>query len=300
MQIAVPNYYKEFSCIAGECRHSCCIGWEIDIDADTYGMYTGIEGELGERLKKSISCEGEPHFILGKDERCPFLNSKGLCDIITECGEGALCDICADHPRFRNFYSDRTEIGLGLCCEAAAALILGFDKPFGIEVIEDDGEDMKPYEDEIAIRAAFEKAVAIAQDRTLGFADRCNKLTEKFSVAMPAFSPSELAKLFYSLERLDKEWNKCLDYLDSCERLSEEYSDERAAENLLCYFLFRHMPSALDDGVIASKVGFAVLSCRVVMTLSRVADIEEAARMYSSEIEYSDENLERMLSIFNV
>mgnify|MGYP006874698003 CR=1 FL=1 len=31
-----PDYYKEFKCIAGECRHSCCIGWEIDIDEETY------------------------------------------------------------------------------------------------------------------------------------------------------------------------------------------------------------------------------------------------------------------------
>ena len=128
MKIVVPNYYKEFQCIASACRHSCCIGWEIDIDSATYSYYGSIGGDIGERLKECTAVnDGQAHFILDKNERCPFLNCNGLCDIITECGEESLCDICADHPRFRNFFSDRTEIGLGLCCEAAAKLILGFD-----------------------------------------------------------------------------------------------------------------------------------------------------------------------------
>lgn len=35
-----------------------------------------------------------------------------------------LCQICTDHPRYRSFFSERTEIGVGLCCEEAARLIL--------------------------------------------------------------------------------------------------------------------------------------------------------------------------------
>ncbi len=296
MKIVVPNYYKEFSCIAGKCQHSCCVGWEIDIDADTYEMYSAVDGELGARLKKSISREGAPHFILDENERCPFLNSKGLCDIITECGEAALCDICADHPRFRNFYSDRTEIGLGLCCEAAAALILNYVNPFCLEVIEDDGEDTQAYENEIALAEAYEFAVSVAQDKTLSFNSRCEKLLETFSVQLPDYLPYEWAGFYTSLERLDSAWDECLVYLGECSQLVSDYEDEHPAENLLCYFLFRHMPAALDDGDIASKVGFAVLSCRIVLTLAGRLGIEEAARMYSSEIEYSQENLDKIFT----
>ncbi len=298
MKTIVPNYYDKFSCIASACKHSCCKGWEIDIDEETYGFYKTFDGETGERLRRCISSDDTPHFILEEDERCPFLNENGLCDIIISCGEDALCNICADHPRFRNFFSDRTEIGLGLCCEAAAKLILGFDEPFSLEVIEDDGELSEPDEDEIALTEAFKKAVAVAQDKSLAFADRCKKLTEEFSVMMPDYSPSELAQLYYSLERLDDKWDKCLDYLGGCQKMTEDYRDEMVAENLLCYFLFRHIPAALDDGDIVSKVGFAVLSCRVIMTLAQAVGIEEAARIYSSEIEYSDENLDRMFGVF--
>ena len=35
MKIFAPDYYRDFKCSAGNCKHSCCIGWEIDIDEDT-------------------------------------------------------------------------------------------------------------------------------------------------------------------------------------------------------------------------------------------------------------------------
>ena len=127
MKLIAPSYYKKFKCIADKCKNSCCVGWEIDVDAETDAFYQSVGGELGKRLAENIDRSGEiPHFKLCDGERCPFLNKNGLCDVITELGEGALCQICADHPRYRNFYSDRTEIGLGLCCEAAAELILYF------------------------------------------------------------------------------------------------------------------------------------------------------------------------------
>ena len=35
MKLYAPGYYKRFACIASKCRHSCCVGWEIDIDPET-------------------------------------------------------------------------------------------------------------------------------------------------------------------------------------------------------------------------------------------------------------------------
>ena len=39
MRIVVPDYYDQFCCLAGECTHSCCIGWEIDVDAEALSFY---------------------------------------------------------------------------------------------------------------------------------------------------------------------------------------------------------------------------------------------------------------------
>ena len=125
MKTVRPDFYDDFKCIADKCRHSCCIGWEIDIDSDSYEYYMGIEGKLGEDLRKNISADSEPHFCLCENERCPFLECNGLCRLINELGEESLCDICAEHPRFYNYFDDREEMGLGLSCEEVARLLKG-------------------------------------------------------------------------------------------------------------------------------------------------------------------------------
>ena len=47
----VPPYYREFKCKAGDCRDSCCIGWELDIDESSYQRYL--------HLKMSFFCMSE-------------------------------------------------------------------------------------------------------------------------------------------------------------------------------------------------------------------------------------------------
>ena len=54
MILRVPEYYEKFSCIASRCKDSCCAGWEIDIDEDSYAYYNSVEGKFGKRLKESM------------------------------------------------------------------------------------------------------------------------------------------------------------------------------------------------------------------------------------------------------
>ena len=42
MKLYAPKYYKNFKCIADRCPHSCCIGWEIDIDRTTLTKYESL------------------------------------------------------------------------------------------------------------------------------------------------------------------------------------------------------------------------------------------------------------------
>ena len=181
MKLIVPDYYPRFRCIAGACKHSCCIGWEIDIDNETLEKYRTVDGELGKRLQANIdwTCD-TPHYILGENDRCPFLNSQNLCDLIIKLGEDALCNICDDHPRFRNEFSDRTEMGLGLSCEAAAKLILTAKHPVQFVIMEDDGEDTEADVDEAYLYSMRRNAIAIAQDRSFSVAERMENLSEFF------------------------------------------------------------------------------------------------------------------------
>jgi len=147
MNIYVPDYYPAFHCIASGCGHTCCAGWEIDIDAESLSRYERMVGAFGERVRQSIRREDTPHFILGENERCPLLNSANLCELILHEGEGALCQICRDHPRFRNYFTCRVEMGLGLVCEEAARIILSWPHP--LRLIRIDGDDVEsPTEDE--------------------------------------------------------------------------------------------------------------------------------------------------------
>lgn len=311
MQTVYPNYYPKFSCIASRCRHSCCIGWEIDIDADSLGRFQAIEGPMGQRLSESISLEGEPHFVLGEAERCPFLNEEGLCDLILFGGEEILCQICTDHPRYRTFLPGRTEIGVGLCCEAAGELILSQKEPVTLCVT---GTQEEPDPEGEGLVALRRQALDIAQDRDFSLAEREENLLDWFQGWMPDLTPSQWAEVYLDLERLDDTWTVILENLrDQGDQIQMESFDrymsgrEEEYEQLLVYFLYRHFLTAYEDGDVAGKVSFGVLSTRIIRLLGALhwqqngtftlEDQIEYARLYSSEIEYSQDNLDTLFSM---
>ena len=74
MKHVYPRAYRDFSCIASACRHTCCAGWQIDIDADTADRYRGMEGAIGEEIRASLlPHEGGVHFATVKNGYdCPI------------------------------------------------------------------------------------------------------------------------------------------------------------------------------------------------------------------------------------
>lgn len=178
MKQRIPDYYPDFHCIGSACKDNCCIGWEIDIDPVAWEDYRSQPGAFGERLRTEIDTEGEPHFRLKEDERCPFLNEQNLCAIITTLGARHLCQICDRHPRFYTWLSDCTEAGLGLCCEEAARLILTHRTPVAFLEREAPmkGEQELPHQQpdqwENHLLAARQRALMILQNRTLPIESR--------------------------------------------------------------------------------------------------------------------------------
>ena len=158
MKLYAPQYYKEFHCIADACQHTCCEGWEIDIDEEQLARFQQ-EPYIATHIE-----EGDPpRFRLLEGERCPFLKENGLCEMILRYGEDILCQICRDHPRFRSFWSDRVELGLGLVCEEAGRLILGSEEPMKLVCISDDGEETELPEEEawlMDLRERFLQSIA--------------------------------------------------------------------------------------------------------------------------------------------
>ena len=309
VQQVYPSYYPNFRCIAGDCRHSCCVGWEIDVDAATMKKYRSIGGELGEKLKKNITRGKTPHFKLTDGERCPFLNGDNLCDLILCGGEELLCQICTDHPRFRSFYSSRTEIGLGLCCEEAARLILSQHEK--ITLISNSKAEPLNREEE-ALLALRDEFFTLAQDRSIPISAREDAILRRVGVMLPEHSVREWAAFYLTLERMDETWTALLQDVGDADLTAFETAMQGRGteyEQLLCYFLYRHLPAALDDGDVSGKAAFAVLSTRFLRALGAwqyqktghftQGDQIELARLYSAEIEYSQENLDTLYDEFS-
>lgn len=299
MKTVYPRLYPAFSCLGGKCRHSCCIGWEIDIDAESLERYRRLPGEMGERLRRGIVQEAEgAHFLLTEEERCPFLNSRGLCDMILAYGEDILCQVCADHPRFRNFFSDRTEIGLGLCCEAAGRLLLSAEAPFSLI---EEGEE-QPSGEEAALLSLREELFSILQCRALPLEERLGRLLRRCHAELADRDFAAWAEIYLSLERLDAAWTERLHALAGAEKAFVFPPEmEISLEQLACCLLYRHLAGALEDGNIQGRAALTVLSVRVIAAMLRQEEspsldaLIEISRLYSAEIEYSEENLQALM-----
>ena len=300
MKVFVPNYYKNFSCIANKCKHSCCIGWEIDIDNESLEKYKNINSDFGKLLNNNIAFNGEcASFILDKNERCPFLNNRNLCDIILNLGEDSLCQICSDHPRFRNYFSDRVEIGLGLCCEEVARIIVSQKEHFTLIEASDDGDSDSLFNDETLFFKLRNDIFEMIQ-KSKSSEQLVEEFFKKIGTKIPDKSLKEWADVYLKLERLDKNWEVLLKSLNSHKALdfSIPPQHENSFKNILTYFIYRHLSDSIDNGNYVERLLFAILSCGIIFALVKKGNnLEDVVRMYSSEIEYSDENINTLIEL---
>ena len=302
MKLIAPEGYTDFACTAGQCRHTCCAGWEIDIDPATQAAYRAMPGKMGDRLRQSIDwTEDGASFHLTENERCPMLRDDGLCDVICKLGQDALCQICTDHPRFRHFYADRVEIGLGFCCEEAARMQLARTLPFRLSVLENDGLPGEPNAQEQAFFHWRDTLMAAAVMRTLTLETRMTRIMQLAGLSsLPAVQ--ETARFCLTLEQLDDAWTQQLTNfvaISSAPRALPSSLDI-PAEQLLCYLLYRHLPDALEDGQPLAQLALCLALWQLCLALCAahsapsLAVLTDLARMMSAEIEYSQENLDAL------
>ena len=362
-RIIFPSYYKSFKCKAGLCSESCCLGWEIDIDGETLERYKSLQGELGEKIRKNTATRGDvSHFVM-KNRRCPLLNEENLCEIILSLGEGALCEICREHPRYYNTLSGVTLGGVGMSCEAAAELIVGQENPslYGdiTPLLDKDSEDFEAsalicsallsaeeilFSDELSETARLEamlEQIKLAEDGIFrlyfGLDDSENGddvkakpcasnmesgvdafgITEIFE-GEGSFEPSAISalkELIPSLEFMSEKLPEGIMRADlrlARERWQGSGEYRRAMLNIAGYLAARYLPMA--DGefspssfIFASLLMLFLLFSECDATAFEVISDGEngkaqfksdeairAAVLFSSEIEYSEENVEKL------
>ncbi len=300
MKLYAPAYYKRFACIADRCRHSCCVGWEIDIDDDTMQTYAAMNEGYGMTIRKSIDTTDTPHFRLAENERCPHLNERGLCNIILSCGEQYLCDICREHPRFYNDSPLGREVGLGMACEEACRLILASDDYADMIEIEDlDGEVDVDSFNAVTHRS---RIYTLLSDEAVPYIEKLRAIYSAYDVFLSVMTDEGWRAMLASLEYLHEEDKQLFAAYSS--NLTTPKHAEKALERALAYFIYRHCTEACDEDDLRARLGFCLLCERLLASMIRAtnatttAETVELARILSEELEYSEDNTEVMTSVF--
>jgi lysine-N-methylase len=266
-----------------------------------------LHTELGDKLQNNIFTDNDgAHFKMCKDGKCPMLTNDGLCEIILELGEEWICGICQMHPRFVNNFEHHTEIGVGLCCQAACELILTSEFTLRVQ----DDENIKP--DDIFVFYSGEQGkifelrngiLNLLEDPSVIIA-RCNVLNA-VDVELEFQDTGKLTQILNSAEVLDPLWSELLDIVKS-RRVDESILlDGNIAamwRRLVAYFIFRYLSQACNLFEAEEYVLFSIISADFICSMGYILKdryrggifeaICETARMYSCEIEYSLVNIE--------
>jgi lysine-N-methylase len=299
MKLSAPKYYKSFSCIADRCTHSCCVGWEIDVDGVTLKKYESLEGEYADVIRSSIDGDGTPHFRLGAGERCPHLDGCGLCNIIKEYGEGYISQICREHPRFYHETTEGLEVGVGMACEEAARIILSSDGYAEFDVVGEVGDE--DYEADADVLFERGEIYRILSDKSRPYTERLALLSEKYGASPSIIPDGEWRKLLSSLEYLKPEHRELFAGYSSAHRNAGfEYELERA----LAYFVFRHVSPSRTREELTANLGLALFLESLISSIAYSRGIEdfeklvELCRTVSEELEYSEDNTDTILGEF--
>ena len=285
MKTVIPDFYENFICKAGDCKHSCCKGWEIDIDEDSASYYQTITSDFGEKLKDSIYTDEEgAHFKLTKEERCPFLREDNLCEMILKIGEESLCDICALHPRFfedytlpSNNYFEPVELaGVGLSCEKVCELLWESDAPLRFYFCDEDG--------------------FITKDEF------------HFEIQNTLYRPnlskdyvSKLLLLFQKTEAIDETWSAEIselitqidDVINKAKQKETTY-DSMRYQRLFHYIAYRQLDSVDDMNALkeyTTRCTDFIYLWDAFFSGKNGYDTLESIRRFSEQIEYSTENV---------
>lgn len=145
-RVLVPDYFEQFHCKCGDCRHPCCDGWGINVSRREYYRLLGLE--CSRRLRHKL----DDAFVLNNypsDEtfasirpnyvgQCPMLDDDGLCLLQKERGEEMIPLVCRLYPRAIKKYGDTHEICMSASCEATVELLISGCEPLTLHETQTD------------------------------------------------------------------------------------------------------------------------------------------------------------------
>ncbi len=139
-----PSYYEAFRCVGSVCEDTCCSGWRVPVDKETYQKYQSCShATLGPKLHSLVTLNPSPDSeeswaeIKLTQGVCNFL-SEGWCEIHATLGAEMLSKNCATYPRVMTFVEGTVERSLDLSCPEAARLALTQPEPIQFVTTADD------------------------------------------------------------------------------------------------------------------------------------------------------------------
>ena len=129
------SYYDDFKCIGSECPNSCCVGWEIDLDINTFQKYRDLHDS---NINKCISVNQKPTYDKFakiknvKDQRCSFLDKNNLCNIQKKYSEKLLSPTCSNFPRRKVDFGSKQLSSCLLSCPEISRIFFTDNEQFKI------------------------------------------------------------------------------------------------------------------------------------------------------------------------
>lgn len=156
-----PEYYSKFKCTGSECKNTCCTGWDIILDKNTYKKYRKVKNkEFAGRLLKAISrirkdsSDFKYARIKDANSGCSLIDEDGLCSVYKHLGHDYLSLTCQKFPRHFNKIGNTYNRVLSIACEESARIVLKDKNKMTFRIIED----------EIGHGGLFSKVVNIKSD----------------------------------------------------------------------------------------------------------------------------------------
>ena len=175
-----PDFYLDFSCKCGDCRRSCCEGWNVGISQQNYFKILGMEcsEQLSQRLQRAFyiprGATPERYALLNHDWQgnCPLRAENGMCALQLEMGEDAIPDICRLYPR--SVRGEYAEACLSNSCERVVEMLLERERPIRfVEVELKELSDDRELPSRLALRM---QCIGLLQDRRSTLAESLDSL----------------------------------------------------------------------------------------------------------------------------
>lgn len=129
------DFFENFKCKCGACKHTCCSGWKIAVSKKEYYKLVTLDcsKQLADRIESAFIV---PEYPTDEEYRkiapnylgyCPLLDENGLCMIHEELGPSALSEVCRSYPRSYKKINNTYEATCTNSCEKVIELLMDED-----------------------------------------------------------------------------------------------------------------------------------------------------------------------------